>query len=154
MKIRFIPTVAAGDIHHCRKSLQLILRLVSSRASNHRVNHANEVQLKMHVWGLLIVAVSVTLCDAQCWLKNIDSDAKGCIDKTGVLHPFNSEWRTADCYSCSCTKKSLECCSLVATPTDYDKEKCESIFNQETCSYRVVEKADPSKLCEVYGMVG
>uniref|UniRef100_A0A674K069 Microseminoprotein beta n=1 Tax=Terrapene triunguis TaxID=2587831 RepID=A0A674K069_9SAUR len=72
----------------------------------------------------------------------------------GVLHEFNSEWKTKDCQSCSCSKETMGCCSLVITPMDYDKEKCESIFYEETCSYKVVEKADPSKLCKVHGAVG
>ncbi|KAM7169560.1 LOW QUALITY PROTEIN: beta-microseminoprotein [Macrochelys suwanniensis] len=107
----------------------------------------------MHMLGLLIVVFSVTLCDAQCWLKNIDSDAQGCTDENGVLHEFNSK-KTKACQSCGCSKETMGCCSLVATPTDYDKEKCESIFYKETCSYKVVEKADPFKPCEVHGLVG
>ncbi|XP_067388371.1 beta-microseminoprotein J1-like isoform X3 [Emydura macquarii macquarii] len=78
----------------------------------------------------------------------------GCVDKNGVLHKFNTKWRTKDCYSCTCTKKEIQCCSVVFTPVDYDKEKCERIFYEDTCSYTVVEKADPSKHCEVRGIVG
>ncbi|TRZ24027.1 hypothetical protein HGM15179_003079 [Zosterops borbonicus] len=40
------------------------------------------------------------------------------------------------------------------TPVDYDEEKCESIFNKETCSYKVVEKDDHSKECPVHSWVG
>nr|XP_005311424.1 beta-microseminoprotein-like [Chrysemys picta bellii] len=108
----------------------------------------------MHMLGLLIIVASVTLCDAQCWLTRIESDAQGCIDENGVLHEFNSKWKTKDCQSCSCSKETMGCCSLVITPRIYDEEKCESIFYEETCSYKVVEKADPSKLCEVHGAVG
>ncbi|XP_067388295.1 beta-microseminoprotein J1-like isoform X2 [Emydura macquarii macquarii] len=108
----------------------------------------------MHVLGLLIVVFSVTLCDAQCWLEKNEADARGCVDKNGVLHKFNTKWRTKDCYSCTCTKKEIQCCSVVFTPVDYDKEKCERIFYEDTCSYTVVEKADPSKHCEVRGIVG
>ncbi|XP_030426533.1 beta-microseminoprotein J1-like [Gopherus evgoodei] len=108
----------------------------------------------MQMLGLLIIVVSVTLCDAQCWLKIIESDAQGCTDENGVLHEFNSKWTTKDCQSCSCSKERMQCCSLVSSPVDYDKEKCESIFYEETCSYKVVEKADPSKLCEVHSYVG
>ncbi|CAM4588288.1 unnamed protein product [Lepidochelys olivacea] len=110
--------------------------------------------IMMHMLGLLIVVFSVTSCDAQCWQKTIGYDAQGCTDEKGVLHEFNSKWKTKDCQSCSCHKKIMHCCSLVATPTDYDEEKCESIFYEETCSYNVVEKADPSKPCEVHGLVG
>nr|XP_032653303.1 beta-microseminoprotein-like isoform X2 [Chelonoidis abingdonii] len=108
----------------------------------------------MQMLGLLIIVISVTLCDAQCWQKITESDGQGCTDENGVLHEFNSKWKTKDCQSCSCGKETMQCCSLIATPVDYDKEKCESIFYEETCSYKVVEKADPSKLCEVHGFVG
>ncbi|XP_038266529.2 beta-microseminoprotein A1-like [Dermochelys coriacea] len=82
--------------------------------------------------GLLIVVFSVTLCDAQCWLKRKEYDAQGCTDENGVLHELNSKWKMKDCQSCSGIKEMMSCCSLVATSTDYDKEKCESIFYEET----------------------
>uniref|UniRef100_A0A8C3HIN6 Beta-microseminoprotein n=1 Tax=Chrysemys picta bellii TaxID=8478 RepID=A0A8C3HIN6_CHRPI len=104
---------------------------------------------QMHMLGLLIIVASVTLCDAQFGYV-----LSGCIDENGVLHEFNSKWKTKDCQSCSCSKETMGCCSLVITPRIYDEEKCESIFYEETCSYKVVEKADPSKLCEVHGAVG
>uniref|UniRef100_A0A8C8RNJ1 Beta-microseminoprotein n=1 Tax=Pelusios castaneus TaxID=367368 RepID=A0A8C8RNJ1_9SAUR len=90
----------------------------------------------------------------QYFDSQVDFVLLGCVDKNGTLHKFNTEWRTKDCYRCSCTKEHMECCSLVATPTVYDKEKCKRIFHKEICRYTVVEKADPSKHCKVHGWVG
>ncbi|NWH70974.1 MSMB protein, partial [Piaya cayana] len=76
-----------------------------------------------------------------------------CHDSKGELHEFGSRWKTEDCYDCSCSREGISCCNSFATPTDYDKEKCVSVFNKETCTYKVVEKDDDSKECPVYGWV-
>ncbi|NXO97849.1 MSMB protein, partial [Certhia brachydactyla] len=91
-----------------------------------------------------------------------------CLDEEGKVHEFDSSWRTEDCMDCSCSRTGIGCCTrrvqsssgvfplllCYMTPIDYDKEKCESIFNKETCSYKVVEKADHSKECPVHSWVG
>ncbi|NXF35501.1 MSMB protein, partial [Nyctibius bracteatus] len=77
-----------------------------------------------------------------------------CRDSNGELHKLDSHWRNADCYDCSCSEDGINCCSSFATPSVYDEEKCESIFNKETCSYTVVEKADHLKECPVHVWVG
>ncbi|NXI68702.1 MSMB protein, partial [Anseranas semipalmata] len=77
-----------------------------------------------------------------------------CRDSNGEMHEFDSQWKTADCLECSCSTDGISCCSIFATPTSYDKEKCVSIFNKETCAYEVVEKDDHSKVCPVYEWVG
>ncbi|NXW42207.1 MSMB protein, partial [Nyctiprogne leucopyga] len=77
-----------------------------------------------------------------------------CHDSNGELHEFGSKWRNADCYDCFCSKHRIQCCSSFMTPVGYDKEKCVSIFNKETCKYKVVEKDDHSKECPVYASVG
>ncbi|KFQ91291.1 Beta-microseminoprotein, partial [Nipponia nippon] len=77
-----------------------------------------------------------------------------CLDSNGELHEFGSSWRSADCNDCSCSRDAIRCCSSFVTPVDYDKEKCVSIFNKETCTYEVVEKDDHSKECPVRGWVG
>lgn len=38
-----------------------------------------------------------------------------------------------------------------AIPMNYDKIKCQKIFNKKTCSYTVVERKDPGKTCFVGG---
>ncbi|TEA39127.1 hypothetical protein DBR06_SOUSAS13510036, partial [Sousa chinensis] len=40
-----------------------------------------------------------------------------------------------------------------AVPVDYDTNKCQIIFNKETCTYAVVEQEDPEKTCAVSGWV-
>ncbi|KAF1543718.1 UNVERIFIED_CONTAM: Beta-microseminoprotein, partial [Eudyptes pachyrhynchus] len=77
-----------------------------------------------------------------------------CHDWNGKLHEFGSHWRSADCYDCSCSRDGIGCCSSFTTPVGYDEEKCVSIFNKETCTYKVVEKNDHSKECPVHGWVG
>ncbi|XP_009464933.1 PREDICTED: beta-microseminoprotein-like [Nipponia nippon] len=109
---------------------------------------------------LLVLAISVTLSNAACFLQPLKpgmSDGKiikGCLDSNGELHEFGSSWRSADCNDCSCSRDAIRCCSSFVTPVDYDKEKCVSIFNKETCTYEVVEKDDHSKECPVRGWVG
>ncbi|XP_032551271.1 beta-microseminoprotein-like [Chiroxiphia lanceolata] len=108
---------------------------------------------------LLVLAISVPLSDASCFLMACepgisDGVTVGCLDSEGKLHEFGSQWRTDDCNDCSSSRGGIRCCSSYATPVDYDKENCESIFNKETCSYKVVEKDDHSKECPVHSWVG
>ncbi|NWI93482.1 MSMB protein, partial [Pitta sordida] len=76
-----------------------------------------------------------------------------CFDIKGILREFGSKW-TDYCTDCSSSRGGIRCCASYGRPDDYDKEKCESIFNKETCSYKVVEKDDHSKECPVYSWVG
>ncbi|NXT84222.1 MSMB protein, partial [Zapornia atra] len=77
-----------------------------------------------------------------------------CRDSNGELHKFDSQWRDPDCNDCSCSRSGISCCTGYATPVGYDEEKCVSIFNKETCSYKVVEKDNHSKECPVHEWVG
>ncbi|KFP60010.1 Beta-microseminoprotein, partial [Cariama cristata] len=76
-----------------------------------------------------------------------------CRDSKGQLHEFYSYWRTDNCFDCFCSTDGIDCWSSFVKPVVYD-EKCVSIFNKETCTYKVVEKADHSKECPVYQRVG
>ncbi|XP_010010316.1 PREDICTED: beta-microseminoprotein-like [Nestor notabilis] len=112
------------------------------------------------IWAcLLVLALSMPLSNAYCvrqpW-KPEKSDGKivGCRDLNGELHELDSQWRTDSCYDCSCSEGAIDCCSSFSTPSDYDKENCVSIFNKETCTYKVVEKDDHSKECPVHAWVG
>ncbi|KAM9379736.1 beta-microseminoprotein-like [Phaethornis superciliosus] len=78
----------------------------------------------------------------------------GCYDSNGKLHKFDFQWRDENCNDCSCSKDGMSCCSSFATPVGYNEEKCVSIFNKETCAYKVVEKDDHSKECPVSNWVG
>ncbi|KFV59732.1 Beta-microseminoprotein, partial [Tyto alba] len=77
-----------------------------------------------------------------------------CRDSKGELHKFGSSWRTDDCFDCSCSEGRISCCSSFLTPTGYDEQKCVSIFNKKTCTYKIVEKDDHSKECPVHEWVG
>ncbi|RMC11590.1 hypothetical protein DUI87_11711 [Hirundo rustica rustica] len=101
------------------------------------------------------MGIIVTLADAYCWSKlHKPGEAKNGCMMNGKVYPFGHIERTEDCHTCYCGKGSMECCSLYMTPVDYDEEKCEKIFNKETCSYKVVEKDDHSKECLVHSWVG
>ncbi|XP_051829970.1 beta-microseminoprotein [Antechinus flavipes] len=97
---------------------------------------------------LLALAIFVTLCDAQCSFLPLDNKSHGCKDFNGKIHDFNSKWKDG-CHKCSCTSKGTNCCSMIKTPVGYNQIKCQKIFHKESCSYHVVEKANPSKACEV-----
>uniref|UniRef100_A0A8C3UE13 Beta-microseminoprotein n=1 Tax=Catharus ustulatus TaxID=91951 RepID=A0A8C3UE13_CATUS len=89
-----------------------------------------------------------------CIPKQILKSRMAAFLESGSVHEFDSRWRTEDCNDCSCSKTGIGCCDSYMTPGDYDEEKCESIFNKETCSYKVVEKDDHSKECPVHSWVG
>ncbi|XP_067388549.1 beta-microseminoprotein-like [Emydura macquarii macquarii] len=103
---------------------------------------------------LLAFGISVTLCDADCYVVLNDplKSPNGCI-QDGKLHRFGSTW-IKNCYRCDCSRESIGCCSTFVRPDGFDEEKCELIFHKESCSYSVVRKDDPSKTCAYTGMVG
>ncbi|XP_019357654.1 PREDICTED: beta-microseminoprotein-like [Gavialis gangeticus] len=105
---------------------------------------------------IFLLVLSVSLCNAACYFTLLEPGAPtpGCVDKNGKLHGFNTQWKSEDCLACSCSEDGMECCDIAFRPVDYDEEKCESIFNKDTCSYKVVEKNNPSIECEFHGVVG
>ncbi|KAM9550041.1 beta-microseminoprotein A1-like [Guaruba guarouba] len=108
---------------------------------------------------LLVLTVSIPLSNAYCVRqpsKPEISNGKivGCRDLNGELHELDSQWRTDSCHDCSCSEGTIDCCSSFSTPSDYDEENCVSIFSEETCTYKVVEKDDHSKECPVHEWVG
>ncbi|XP_075362711.1 beta-microseminoprotein [Mycteria americana] len=114
--------------------------------------------LKTILACLLVLAISVTLSNAQCFFQPLeasmfDGEIAGCRISDGELHEFGSTWRNEDCYNCICSTSGISCCSSYARPVGYSEE-CVSIFNKEICAYEVVEKADHSKACAVHEWVG
>uniref|UniRef100_A0A8C3D2X9 Beta-microseminoprotein n=1 Tax=Cairina moschata TaxID=8855 RepID=A0A8C3D2X9_CAIMO len=117
------------------------------------------MRMKTFLACLLVLSVSVEVSNAACYFEllkpvNPGDEIKGCYDSKGELHEFGSQWKTVDCFECSCSREGIDCCTIYSTPVGYDKEKCVSIFNKETCTYEVVEKNDHSKTCPVHEMVG
>ncbi|KYO25154.1 beta-microseminoprotein [Alligator mississippiensis] len=100
------------------------------------------------------LVLSVSLCNAACFIQSMEPGVPGCVDDQGKLHAFNTNWKTDNCLDCSCSEHGMDCCDIGGRPAGYDEEKCESIFNKDTCSYTVVEKNNPSKECEVHAWVG
>ncbi|XP_038264163.1 beta-microseminoprotein-like isoform X1 [Dermochelys coriacea] len=127
--------------------------IISLQKTFHRLGATN-FTTKCFLGILLAFDILVTLCDAFCFFEQNDplNYTKGCI-RDGKLHGFGTSW-TANCNRCYCSPNGIRCCSIYHSPSGYDREKCESIFNMDTCSYSVVEKADPSKACEVHSWVG
>ncbi|XP_069609446.1 beta-microseminoprotein-like [Ranitomeya imitator] len=103
----------------------------------------------------VVLAVSVALSSAACYSAkpkfNRQEKATVCEHK-GKLHSVGEDW-TADCEKCSCGPKGMRCCSLTNTPI-YDEQICEATFHEESCSYTVTKKDNPSEECEITGMVG
>ncbi|NXO83490.1 MSMB protein, partial [Sitta europaea] len=89
-----------------------------------------------------------------CWGKiHKPGEAKNGCMVNGKLYPFGHIERTEDCYTCTCSRGGVNCCSLFHTPIGYDKENCKVVFNKKRCNYDVVQKDDPSKHCTVYSRV-
>ncbi|NWS45055.1 MSMB protein, partial [Probosciger aterrimus] len=76
----------------------------------------------------------------------------GCV-LDGKLYPYGEIARTENCFTCSCSKEKIRCCSLFHYPISYDKESCRVILNKKICDYEVVQKSDPTKKCNVYSRV-
>ncbi|KFP27127.1 Beta-microseminoprotein, partial [Colius striatus] len=77
-----------------------------------------------------------------------------CLDSDAKLYEFDSQWKTDNCYDCSCSRNGIRCCTSFMKSTGYDKKKCVSIFNKMTCTYKAVEKDNNSKECPVFDWVG
>ncbi|XP_073541776.1 beta-microseminoprotein-like [Phyllobates terribilis] len=103
----------------------------------------------------VVLTVSVALSSAQCYIAKPKFDRKTrtieC-EHMGNLYSIGEEW-TANCEQCSCSKDIMQCCSTAFTPI-FDKQICEAKFNEESCSYTVTKKDNPSEACEITGMVG
>ncbi|XP_018080868.1 beta-microseminoprotein [Xenopus laevis] len=110
----------------------------------------NIVLASVIAFGLL-----VTACNAFCFTELPKmGQTEGCLYKD-KLHRLGSKFRTNDCMDCTCHMDGkMACCQAYATPVEYDKEKCIAVFNRKACHYRVVEKRNRSKECEVLAMVG
>ncbi|KFP84466.1 Beta-microseminoprotein, partial [Apaloderma vittatum] len=76
-----------------------------------------------------------------------------CRDSKGKTHLMGSRWMMGSCLRCYCFEDGIECCNNHPRPANYDTEKCISIFNKVTCTFKVVEKDDHSKVCPVHGWV-
>ncbi|KAM4030413.1 beta-microseminoprotein-like [Anomaloglossus baeobatrachus] len=103
----------------------------------------------------VVLAVSVALSSAYCYLGKSTFDWKTktteC-EHRETIHKMGESW-IADCEDCSCGKKYMQCCSLKHTP-QFNKEECESTFHEESCSYTVTRKDNPSEECEIIEMIG
>ncbi|XP_052046276.1 beta-microseminoprotein-like [Apodemus sylvaticus] len=111
---------------------------------------------KAWLGSLLFLATLVVACKAQCTIEKLqrlpNQTSDECIDADGDKHFLNTTWKKK-CARCSCDKNSISCCSIIARPVGYDKEKCEKHFYPENCTYRVVEQKNPGKTCRVNGWI-
>ncbi|AWP14088.1 putative beta-microseminoprotein-like [Scophthalmus maximus] len=94
----------------------------------------------------------VVLCHCDCFfqdleIKDLNDPPKGCVDKDGKQHDFDSEW-VRDCMECSCSKEGLSCCTTLPDADEVDiPEECEMVVNKQACSAKVVLKTDKTKEC-------
>ncbi|XP_063089704.1 beta-microseminoprotein-like [Cavia porcellus] len=108
---------------------------------------------KVLLGSLLVLAISVTSCSAHCYIIPLEGSPYGfpaeCKDLVGITHSVNSKWVTSDCEECACKTNGISCCNTVSIPVGYDKNKCQSYFHKENCTYTVVEIEDPRRSCIV-----
>ncbi|CAH2321775.1 Hypothetical predicted protein [Pelobates cultripes] len=115
--------------------------------------------MKFILATIFAFGILVTICNAGCFTKlnkpSLDGDEpKGCLDKNGVLHEFNTRWKTKNCFDCSCDTEEMSCCKVYGRPANYDQSKCFVKYDKHACTVEVLQKEDPTKLCERYGMAG
>ncbi|KAG7511902.1 hypothetical protein JOB18_013976 [Solea senegalensis] len=94
----------------------------------------------------ICVLALIPLCHALCTTVDKDEKIKGCVDKDGNLHNFGSDW-TKDCTDCTCTENGLTCCNLF--PDDDIPLECELMVNKTDCTFRIVQKSDNTKYCDL-----
>uniref|UniRef100_A0A5F8GK64 Beta-microseminoprotein n=1 Tax=Monodelphis domestica TaxID=13616 RepID=A0A5F8GK64_MONDO len=104
------------------------------------------------ILGILLTwTIFGTLYEAQCTDIPLefktDDHSNGCKDRHGEFHELNIYWISDYCEICQCDEEEMECSSLILRPADYDKEKCEEVFDRESCIFKPVEKDNPSKSC-------
>uniref|UniRef100_A0A8C8RM40 Beta-microseminoprotein n=1 Tax=Pelusios castaneus TaxID=367368 RepID=A0A8C8RM40_9SAUR len=107
--------------------------------------------MKCFLGVLFALGIWVTICDADCHFE-LNDPQKGCV-QDGKSYAVGATW-TKECKSCHCSKEAIQCCADYGIPVDYDEQKCERIFDKDSCSYSVVQKDDHSKTCPFTGMVG
>ncbi|XP_040178116.1 uncharacterized protein LOC120910423 [Rana temporaria] len=117
-------------------------------------------QLKMRQLVVVLIGASiVAVCNAVCFRQRpqemkMGKEHKGCI-YDGKTYKRGAQWKTEDCYQCSCfLDGTMQCCTTYGTPVGYDEENCEAVFDQASCSYSLVPKKDPTVECEIRSMVG
>ncbi|XP_029464759.1 beta-microseminoprotein-like isoform X2 [Rhinatrema bivittatum] len=117
-----------------------------------------------YIWiSTLAFGICISMCDAACYFvePEVILDSEGfftaiaaCVDDDGTRHSLKTNWKR-DCMVCSCNSAGrMECCTNYATPGEYDKDDCESIFDKDSCSYSVVKKNNPFETCEVASYIG
>ncbi|XP_063817559.1 beta-microseminoprotein-like [Pseudophryne corroboree] len=103
----------------------------------------------------VVLTVSVALSNAQCeqGKPTFDLKSRTAVCKyNGKAHKVGEEW-TENCMMCSCSKDGFQCCSKAYRPV-FDEEECESVFDENACSYIVTKKNNPDETCEIKAMVG
>ncbi|XP_031217894.1 beta-microseminoprotein [Mastomys coucha] len=110
--------------------------------------------MKARLGSLLFLATMVIASKAECTIDkrfpNQTSDE--CVDAEGGKHFLNTSWKK-NCSWCLCEKTSITCCSKIARPVRYDKDKCDEQFHPENCTYTVVERMNPGKTCRVHSWI-
>ncbi|XP_055444470.1 beta-microseminoprotein [Bubalus kerabau] len=110
------------------------------------------------LFSFVVLATFVTLCNAQCYLIPNESSASNGSSTAGYFLSSKDKKRQAGA-GCLASGESralglLELAAVhVAIPMGYDRDKCQAVFNKETCTYTVLEKKNPLKNCTVTAWV-
>ncbi|XP_077309961.1 beta-microseminoprotein-like [Lithobates pipiens] len=116
----------------------------------------NCAKMRILLTVCIVLAVSVALSSALCTHGRLNIDfktrTKGCMHK-GTFHEMNTKW-TVKCEECECSQSGLYCCTSTLMPSGYDQEACNSMLDEESCTYKVTRKDDPSIPCEYKSMKG
>ncbi|KAM8924055.1 beta-microseminoprotein-like [Pelodytes ibericus] len=111
--------------------------------------------------GIVLALCMIALCNAQCvidktgFLRHVPRGHKayvkhgnGCL-KDGDFYHIGAEWISKDCSKCTCHLDSMICCKILAIPTDYDHDICETFLDMKACQYKAVKKLDKTQPCKV-----
>ncbi|XP_040293136.1 beta-microseminoprotein-like [Bufo bufo] len=102
----------------------------------------------------ILVAISNAACFRSDNKIIFGQEPKGCYFGN-KMHLLNSEWRTKDCWDCTCNSVgNYRCCTAYGRPVNYDQKRCKFVFDQKECKYKLIPNEDPTIQCESYGMVG
>ncbi|XP_052046277.1 beta-microseminoprotein-like [Apodemus sylvaticus] len=137
----------SGDLvgHSVKNGLQESLLIPQS--------HPFSALQKAWLGSLLFLATLVIASKAECTIRTYErlpnQTDDECTDTKGIKHALYTPWKL-ECLWCICDQKSILCCSNTPRPLGYDKEKCEKDFYPENCTYGVMERENPGKICPVF----
>ncbi|XP_069835247.1 beta-microseminoprotein-like [Dendropsophus ebraccatus] len=108
------------------------------------------------VTSLLAYSVLVSLCNGVCIdkeprLSSFGKKPDGCMDGD-IKRDLNSKWSKEGCMDCTCDSDGLiSCCSRTLKPILEEKEACEAILDETSCTYTIKRKDNSAQPCKNLG---